>query len=114
MLELRLHTINCQNSCSRVRQDLASLLMALLVIMAMGLWAAPALAVHASTNGSPTTTQVNVSASQAARAARRKYGGKVLSVMLDTDAKAPYYRIKLLSAGQVRVVHVMAMDKPQK
>lgn len=51
---------------------------------------------------------VNVSAAQAARTARQEYGGKVLGVILEEDAHAPYYRVKLLDGGRVRVVHVSA------
>lgn len=56
----------------------------------------------------PESVPVNVSAAQAARAARQEYGGKVLGVILEADARAPYYRVKLLDGGRVRVVHVAA------
>src|SRR5699024_9694757 len=61
----------------------------------------------------PDTKQVvpiNVSAAQAARAARHEYGGKVLGVRLEAGDKAPYYRVRLLSGGRVQVVHVTAHE----
>lgn len=69
----------------------------------------------AAANGktAPDTMQVvriNVSAAQAARAARHEYGGKVLAVRLEANGKAPYYRVKLLSGGRVQVVHVTAHE----
>jgi len=93
---------------------LAGFLLLLAIIMAVGLWTTPALAAHTPDEDKPKSTQVNISASQAARVARRQYGGKVLAVILDADTKAPYYRVKLLSAGRVRVVHVTATNRPQK
>lgn len=67
----------------------------------------------ASSKAAPVTSQVvriNVTAAQAARAARHEYGGKVLGVRLEANDKAPYYRVKLLSGGQVQVVHVTAHE----
>ncbi len=56
----------------------------------------------------PEAVAVNVSPAQAARSARDQYGGKVLGVTLASEARAPYYRVKLLDGGSVRVVHVAA------
>ncbi len=56
----------------------------------------------------PEAVTVNVSPAQAARSARDQYGGKVLGVTLASEARAPYYRVKLLEGGSVRVVHVAA------
>lgn len=53
-------------------------------------------------------TQINVTAAQAARAARHEYGGKVLGVQLEANTKAPYYRVRLISSGRVHVVSVNA------
>lgn len=53
---------------------------------------------------------INVSPAEAARAARRDYGGRILSVVLVTGAETPYYRVRLLSDGQLRVVHVKAHE----
>lgn len=50
-----------------------------------------------------------VSAQEAARAAQARYGGKVLSVkMKQPPGERPYYRVKLLSNGHVRVVRIDA------
>ncbi len=44
----------------------------------------------------------------AARAAQRRFGGRVLSVQLERGGGAPVYRVKLISGGVVRVVRVPA------
>ena len=44
----------------------------------------------------------------AARAAQRRFGGRVLSVQLERGGGAPVYRVKLISDGVVRVVRVPA------
>ncbi|MDN5850334.1 MAG: hypothetical protein L0H63_11990 [Nitrococcus sp.] len=48
-----------------------------------------------------------ISPAQAVRRAQQRYGGRVLSVELVRDG-APYYRVKLLRNGNVRVVRVSA------
>lgn len=54
-------------------------------------------------------TIINVTAAQAARAARHEYGGKVLGVQLkQSDNKGPFYRVRLISRGRVHVVSVNA------
>ncbi len=50
-----------------------------------------------------------VSPQEAARKAKARYGGKVLSVDLKRSKEgAAYYRVKLLSEGNVRVVRISA------
>jgi len=49
-----------------------------------------------------------LSADEAARRAREKYGGKVLSVTLVNEGANPFYKVKLISDGTVRVVRVAA------
>lgn len=52
-----------------------------------------------------------ISADTAARRAQSRYGGKVLSVRLVRKGQgaAPFYRVKLLSDGNVRVVRISAV-----
>lgn len=50
----------------------------------------------------------NVAPAEAARRASREYGGRVLNVVLEDGPGGPYYRVKLLNGGRVRVVHVEA------
>jgi uncharacterized membrane protein YkoI len=50
----------------------------------------------------------NVEPAEAARRASREYGGRVLNVVLEDGPGGPYYRVKLLDGGRVRVVHVEA------
>lgn len=45
---------------------------------------------------------------EAADRARDQYGGRVLNVVLEHGPSGPYYRVKLLDGGRVRVVHVSA------
>lgn len=59
---------------------------------------------EASSNGSPAQL---ISPWEAARQAQQRYGGRVLSVEL-VRAGAPYYRVKLLRNGNVRVVRIPA------
>jgi len=49
-----------------------------------------------------------LSAFEAADRARDEYGGRVLNVRLEHGPSGPYYRVKLLDGGRVRVVHVDA------
>jgi uncharacterized membrane protein YkoI len=49
-----------------------------------------------------------VAPGEAARRASREYGGRVLNVVLEDGPGGPYYRVKLLDGGRVRVVHVEA------
>lgn len=53
---------------------------------------------------------VNVTAAQAARAARHEFGGKVLGVMLEANSKTPYYRVRLISRGEVHIVRINAHE----
>jgi|GEM_PF-6426805 len=53
---------------------------------------------------------INVSAAQAARNAHEEYGGRILNVTLNKDNEPPYYRVKLLRNGHVRVVHITAHE----
>lgn len=50
----------------------------------------------------------NVAPGEAAQRASREYGGRVLNVVLEDGPGGPYYRVKLLDGGRVRVVHVEA------
>ncbi|MES1950814.1 hypothetical protein S4A8_08145 [Salinisphaera sp. S4-8] len=50
----------------------------------------------------------NVAPAEAARRAAREYGGRVLNVVLEDGPGGPYYRVKLLDGGRVRIVHVEA------
>jgi len=48
-----------------------------------------------------------ITAEEAARRAKDKYGGKVLSSRLvEPGDKPAYFRVKLISEGTVRVVHI--------
>ena len=50
-----------------------------------------------------------LTADQAARKAREQYGGRVLSVRLEEpQGQSPFYRVKLISDGNVRVVEIPA------
>ena len=50
-----------------------------------------------------------ISSDEAVKRARKRFGGKVLSVRLESPPNAaPYYRVKLLSNGHVRVVRIPA------
>ena len=52
-----------------------------------------------------------ISADSAARKAQSRYGGKVLSVRLvRPDEGTPFYRVKLLLNGNVRVVQIEANE----
>ncbi|MDA3919602.1 MAG: PepSY domain-containing protein [Salinisphaera sp.] len=44
----------------------------------------------------------------AAQRARQQYGGRVLNVVLEHGPSGPYYQVKLLDRGRVRVVHINA------
>lgn len=57
------------------------------------------------------TQSKRISAEEAARRAQSRYGGKVLSIELrQTPDGKPYYRVKLLSNGDVRVVRIDATN----
>jgi len=45
---------------------------------------------------------------EAARRARKQHGGRVLNVVLEDGPSGPYYRVKLLDSGRVRVVDIQA------
>lgn len=61
------------------------------------------------TNLIPESQQASVSPESAALEAQARYGGKVLSVQLEQPPGGPpFYRVKLLSDGNVRVVIVDA------
>ncbi|HET7313339.1 PepSY domain-containing protein [Salinisphaera sp.] len=45
---------------------------------------------------------------QAAQRARARFGGRVLNVILEHGPGGPYYRVKLLKNGRVRVVDIDA------
>ncbi|MGN8157571.1 PepSY domain-containing protein [Salinisphaera sp. RV14] len=45
---------------------------------------------------------------QAAQRARHRFGGRVLNVILEHGPGGPYYRVKLLENGRVRVVDIDA------
>lgn len=56
----------------------------------------------------PNHAAPQLSPLEAADQARDKYGGHVLNVVLEHDSSGPYYRVKLLDKGRVRVTHVSA------
>lgn len=60
------------------------------------------------TNAHSGNKRINITPAQAARAARNVYGGRVLGVRLETDVKPPYYRVRLIKKGKMRVVRVTA------
>ncbi|KEZ76794.1 PepSY domain-containing protein [Salinisphaera hydrothermalis] len=49
-----------------------------------------------------------ISPEQAAQRARKRFGGRVLNVILEQGPGGPYYRVKLLERGRVRVVDIDA------
>lgn len=49
-----------------------------------------------------------ISPEQAAQRARKHFGGRVLNVVLEQGPGGPYYRVKLLERGRVRVVDIDA------
>lgn len=55
--------------------------------------------------GQDLNSAPQVSPAQAAQKARRRYGGKVLSVDLQPSGN---YRVKIIDNGNVRVVHIPA------
>ena len=59
-------------------------------------------------NGESERPEPNVAPAEAGRRASREYGGRVLNVVLEDGPGGPYYRVKLLDGGRVRVVHVEA------
>ncbi len=72
-------------------------------------WTAPAPGHAAHGQGRGVLAAQNGGAEQAARSAKRRYGGKVLSVQrVDAENGTTYYEVKLLSNGTVRVVRMPA------
>ncbi|HLQ85853.1 MAG TPA: PepSY domain-containing protein [Salinisphaeraceae bacterium] len=63
---------------------------------------------RADSLGAEAVKTVNISAAEAAHAARSEYGGRILGVNLEEDVERPYYRVKLLRNGQLRVVYINA------
>lgn len=51
-----------------------------------------------------------ITASDAARIARERVGGRLLNVMLEQGPDGPYYLVKILKQGRIRVVRVDARD----
>ena len=80
-------------------------LFSLIVVVCM---ACPASSTAQSTLDSVMLAQnQEITAEEAARRAKEKYGGKVLSSRLvDPGDKPPYFRVKLISDGTVRVVRI--------
>lgn len=62
------------------------------------------------TTKTSSAVTINVTAAQAARAARHEFGGKVLGVMLEANSKTPYYRVRLISRGEVHIVRINAHE----
>jgi uncharacterized membrane protein YkoI len=84
---------------------LGAMLMSL--VWVNGLHAQPLL--NPGGNFVPQSEQEVISGETAALRAQARYGGRVLSVQLERpDAGPPFYRVKLLSNGNVRVVNVAA------
>lgn len=74
--------------------------------MAQG--AGPGAASARVANDNANRPEPNVAPGEAARRAANEYGGRVLNVVLADGPGGPYYRVKLLDGGRVRVVHVDA------
>lgn len=121
MSRIQAKPFHVQASNARSRKPAYRVAAALLVGLALGLSAGPIAAAEADAQSAaqstrsnsarhaqPTDSDVDISAAQAGHAARKQYGGKVLSVTLETGSSAKYYRVKLLSGGQVRVVRISA------
>lgn len=111
MFSLSPHANDNVHAHTRSRGRLCRLVAILFISTVACLFASHAMAAKDSAPTKQAQTrvvQVNVSAAQAARAARREYGGKVLGVILEAQDQSPYYQVKLLSGGQVRVVRVTA------
>lgn len=106
MFDLRPHNDNCSatHRSGLLPVCAAIVLACVLFYLPMG----SAVAAQKTEQQQTQVVNINVSAAQAARAARHEYGGKVLSVILAANDDTPYYQVKLLSSGQVRVVHVTA------
>jgi len=81
------------------------LLASLLVVLSMA-WP-PTSVTHTTLDGVMIVQTQQISAEEAARRAKEKYGGKVLSSRLvDPGDKPAYFRVKLISEGTVRVVRI--------
>ena len=88
----------------------------LIVLVSLN-WVSGAGHARPMTEGSAYTSRIVVaqagiiSADTAARRAQSRYGGKVLSVRLVRKGQGavPFYRVKLLSGGNVRVVRISAV-----
>ena len=80
-------------------------LASLLVVLSMA-WP-PSGVIHSTWDGVMLVQAQQISAEEAARRAKEKYGGKVLSSRLvDPGDKPAYFRVKLISEGTVRVVRI--------
>lgn len=56
-----------------------------------------------------SASQQMISEDEAARIAQAQHGGRVLAVDLrEPNDRPPFYRVKLLSKGSVRIVHINA------
>lgn len=64
--------------------------------------------IHRAADDEAKRPRPNVEPGEAARRASREYGGRVLNVVLEEGPGGPYYRVKLLDGGRVRIVHVEA------
>lgn len=56
----------------------------------------------------PEQRAPTITPAQAAQRAREHFGGRILNVMLEHGQAGPYYRVKLLKQGRVRVVDIDA------
>ncbi|GEM_PF-3302406 len=51
-----------------------------------------------------------ISAKQAAKRAQQQYGGRVLSVSLRDNSGDPFYAVKLIKNGQVKIIYIPASN----
>ncbi|WP_423822639.1 PepSY domain-containing protein [Salinisphaera sp. SPP-AMP-43] len=63
---------------------------------------------HTGNNGNASRRQAAIAPETAAERARQRFGGRVLNVVLERGPGGPYYRVKILEHGRVRVVDIDA------
>lgn len=101
---------------TRMKPLLYSLLASLMLMAASAAYSAPRVvgllsdvpllsALQLDVAQKSTSNAPRISPAQAAHKARQRYGGKVLSVDLQSSG---YYRVKLIDNGNVRVVRIAA------
>lgn len=63
---------------------------------------------RAGHNDSHSRRRAAIGPETAAERARQRFGGRVLNVVLERGPGGPYYRVKILEHGRVRVVDIDA------